>query len=386
MYFFSEIDPNYRIKGSRDPLGFQTLWSAAGHLAVAHLSTVSSSLRDYMILAYGLYFYGNRPEGRFLNFFLKFEQVCAFARRIYDLDRGFNGIDFVNKRKDDSTFSISLNSSDMLLSNQRTYGVYGKYIRPFRDMGISADKDFNAVMEHSFVKTSVRDVQAIIDRLLHSESIILTKEQLEPVAKLIKTLTPQEKVLYRNYILKVPTENHPQNNLFDIVDTNRQIIESRFDLHSIIQILQSKNNITSELELALENISNTDKVLFPLNRCFTHLLSQSSWTDKQIQEDTFIQSLPGAVNFHFRDETMQELNIMLSLDKLVMVQTLIKRNEEVSDQRGSKGWIMNENDTYKVIYGENGQKQTTLDFNHDFEYLYFLNTYLGLYKQIEIDS
>lgn len=45
MYFISEVDPNYRIKGSIDPLGFQSIWSAVGHKAIKHLSTVSVNLR-----------------------------------------------------------------------------------------------------------------------------------------------------------------------------------------------------------------------------------------------------------------------------------------------------------------------------------------------------
>ncbi|MFW5916048.1 MAG: hypothetical protein ACOCTM_01105, partial [Bacteroidota bacterium] len=77
MYYFTALDPNFRIKGSRDPLGFQSIWSAKGRKVVAYLSTVSQNLRDFMILAYATHFYYNRDDWYFLNFFLKFEQACA---------------------------------------------------------------------------------------------------------------------------------------------------------------------------------------------------------------------------------------------------------------------------------------------------------------------
>lgn len=386
MYFFSETDPNYRIKGSRDPLGFQSLWAAAGHKAVAHLSTVSGNLRDFMILAYANYFYGKRPESYFLNFFLKFEQVCAYARKLYLPPEGFNGIDFVNKKKEDYTFYISLKPSDTLLSNQRAYGIYGKYIRPTRDMGFTQAENFNKVMEQSLSKTNKSAVLGIVEQLLHPDPdkrVEITRDELEPIADLIRDTSAAEKELYRNYILKVPDSNHSQNNLYHLVNNNKSIATGEFNLHATIQVLQKQDDISPELSNALENIRNTDKVLLPLNRGFMHLLSQSQWTEKQIANDYFIQTLPKAVNYVFTDNTMQELNEILKLDSIELVDAIIKRNETV--KQGSRPWIIKEKGIYKVIYGENGQKQDEIDFDNSYEFSYFLYTWLELYKQIELN-
>jgi len=385
MYFFSEVDPNYRIKGSRDPLGFQTLWAAAGHGAVAHLSTVSANLRDFMILAYAKYFYGSRPENRFLKFFLKFEQVCAYARRIHVSSEGFNGVDFVNhKIKNNESFSISLNPSDTLLSNQRTYGIYGKYIRPFRDMGFEKAENFEDIIEGSLQKTDKAAVLKIVNDLLDKESITLNKDQLIPVAELLRKLTPEEKEFYRNYILKVLGENHPQNNLYNLVHKNTQIAEAEFNLHTTIQQIQKQEGISEELNSALENIIQTDKVLLPLNRFFLHLLSQSSWTENQIENDTFLNSMPKPVNYTFSDPVMQELNQILSLDGAQKVDAIVKRNDEV--KQGGRSWIKKDKNVYNVVYGENGQRQQELDFDRDYEFTYFISTWLNLYKQIELNK
>ena len=58
MFYFSEQDPNFRIKGSRDPLGFQTIWQSLGRTVIKYLSTVSSNLKDFQVLSYAWYFYG----------------------------------------------------------------------------------------------------------------------------------------------------------------------------------------------------------------------------------------------------------------------------------------------------------------------------------------
>jgi hypothetical protein len=39
--FFTAIDPDARIKGSRDPLGFEALWTTLGREIIGNLTTVN---------------------------------------------------------------------------------------------------------------------------------------------------------------------------------------------------------------------------------------------------------------------------------------------------------------------------------------------------------
>lgn len=381
MYFFSSTDPNYRIKGSRDPLGFQTLWAAAGHRVVAHLSTVSVSLRDFMILSYAHYFYGDHASNRFIQFFLKFEQACAFARRIYDLDEGFNGVGFVNKYKDEDTFKFSLNPSNMLLSNQRAYGIYGKYIRPFRDIELVKDPGFSDIMEKSLAKTKPYKIITLINSLINEETTTASRDDLQYIADLIGTLTPEEKNLYRTYLLKVPEPDHPQNNLYEVVKNNiHRLSVKSFNLFDVINELQNDQFASSVLKSELSNIKSTDKVLHPLNRCFSHLLSRGIWSLKQIEEDLFFQSLPPGQDYDFSDETMRGLNKLLDFPKQELIDRLILRNAEIKENP----WINKDKNGYTVLYGEQGQKQTNADFERGFEFPYFLDSYISLYSQIEL--
>ncbi len=122
MLHLSLPDPDYRIKGSRDPLGFQTIWQSLGRTVIKYLSTVSSNLKDFQVLSYAWYFYGDRDPKYFLNFFFKFEQACGFARGEYLKNDSFNGIDFVRKNLNKETFSFSTKNEHTLLSNQKSYG------------------------------------------------------------------------------------------------------------------------------------------------------------------------------------------------------------------------------------------------------------------------
>ncbi len=385
MYFFTALDPNYRIKGSRDPLGFQSLWAAAGHRAVKHLSTVSSNLRDFMILCYGIYLFNDRDPKGFMPFFLKFEQMCAYARLIHNKERSFNGTDFVSKKAAEGKFYISMR--DTILTNQRVYGVYGKYIRPLRDMKITSDERFAKVMENALSKTDKTALMNLLQPLLEGKETrqTLTADDLTPVAELLRTITEDERALYREYILRVPTdESHPQNNLYDVVNQNREIVELNFQLHPIIQSLLSQPQTNDDLRQALINIENTDKVLHPLNLIFTHLLSKPRWTIDEILSESILKELPGKVDHIFLDDTMMRLNDMLGMPAIDLCKEIIKRNGEVSKSRGNKAWIEDEKNTFKILYGENGRKISEINNENSYEFPYFLNNYLGLFRQIEM--
>jgi hypothetical protein len=383
MYFLSALDPNYRIKGSRDPLGFQSLWASAGHKAVKHLSTVSSNLKDFMILCYGIHFYGERDPNGFIPFFLKLEELFAYARYIHNNETSFNGTEYISKRAHNTEFNLSL--KDTILSNQRTYGIYGKYIRPMRDMRITNDPTFHSVIEDALSKTDRFAVMALVNRLLveNGQRVTITIDELIPFAKLVKTVSVEEKNLFREYILKVPGADHPQNNLYEVIRSNSEIVDQQFQLHQIIHSILACNETNDSLKYALTCISNTDKVLHPLNVVFTHILSKSCWsTDDLLKEDLF-KALPGKVNYNFIDETMIRLNEMLGLPVVDLVKQVVIRNGEVSKQRGNKAWVEEDKKFLKVLYGENGRRITFLDNENGFEFPYFLNNYLGLFKQIE---
>ncbi|SRR6266542_1262335 len=54
--FLTDIDPQAAVKGSRDPLGLQTIWARLGRHVVGNLTTVSTSVRDFATLVLGYYF------------------------------------------------------------------------------------------------------------------------------------------------------------------------------------------------------------------------------------------------------------------------------------------------------------------------------------------
>jgi len=387
MYFFSALDPNFRIKGSRDPLGFQSIWSGKGREVVAHLSTVSSSLVDFMILAYAIHFQHDRDPRYFLNFFIKFEQACAFARMLFNEAYSFNGTTFVGhnlqERADQNAFSCSLQSKDTILSNQRAYGIYGKYIRPFRDMGIAEDESFSRIMEEALKKTDKNQLLSIVERMNKNKEVVQTKDELKIVADLIKRPTPDEKALYRKYILEVPHLDHCQKNLYQVLK-NSEIPRHEFHLYSFIHAVQDHPKAENELKGALGKIEDTERILYPINQGFTYMLNTPYWDNQSIIDDPVLYGVQTTAQNGFpEDQTMQELQDIFTLDKSEKIRQIVERNKKVCERRGSRAWIEQEPDGYKVLYGEKGQNIDRIDYEQDYGFPYFLPTYLSLFNQIE---
>ena len=53
MPFLTDIDSRAAIKGSRDPLGAQAIWTLLGRHVVGELTTNTTSVRDFVILLLG---------------------------------------------------------------------------------------------------------------------------------------------------------------------------------------------------------------------------------------------------------------------------------------------------------------------------------------------
>jgi hypothetical protein len=139
--FLTDLDSRAAIKGSRDPLAIQGIWTRFGRHVVGNLSTVSNSARDFSILLLGYYFAFRVAEstgpGTELATFLKWEQLAAYARSKINDDWQFRGTERVRQRLDEGrSVTLSSQQSHQILSNQKLYGLWGLFSVPARASGL----------------------------------------------------------------------------------------------------------------------------------------------------------------------------------------------------------------------------------------------------------
>ncbi|MEW6690576.1 MAG: hypothetical protein AB1452_15980, partial [Pseudomonadota bacterium] len=138
--FLTDLDSRAQIKGSRDPIGAQAIWTRFGRHVVGNLTTVSNSVRDFTTTLLGYCVaeeIGKAEPGSELATFLKWEQLCAYARAHYNRDFAFRGTERVRERLTESAKVVLSDASrHQILSDQPTYGLWGLYSVPSAASGL----------------------------------------------------------------------------------------------------------------------------------------------------------------------------------------------------------------------------------------------------------
>jgi hypothetical protein len=181
--FLTQLDTRAVVKGSRDPLGVQGIWTRLGRQVVGNLTTVSNSVRDFTVLLLGYYFVERvadvgGPEGE-LATFLKWEQLAAYARARSNPKEGFRGTDRVHQRLNDGgKVKLGLGNDAQILSNQKIYGLWGLYSVPARTSELLENEPrltrlaLDLVEKHCLPllgSGAGRNAQGIVERLRQKE-------------------------------------------------------------------------------------------------------------------------------------------------------------------------------------------------------------------------
>lgn len=219
--FLTNIDPQAAVKGSRDPLGVQAIWSRLGRHVVGNLTTVSTSPRDFTTTILGYYFAeriaGEKDSDGDLNVFLRWEQLAGHARYRVNGDGRLRGIERVKRCwNEGGKIRLAADASGQILSNQKTYGLWGLYTGPARASGLLMDEPtrlspaarelVEQVYLPAFTAAGLKNGDRVVELLAVSRSNLDYdgKDQsfLKGVGKVLApTLTARERGLFREHLL-----------------------------------------------------------------------------------------------------------------------------------------------------------------------------------------
>ena len=145
MPFLSLLDDRAKPKGSRDPLGFELIWTHYGRQVIGNLTTITGSLTNFAVAILGFKWandlHAHLPEAEqqaeIRDTFLRYEQLAAYLRYLSD-DTQIMGITRVQQRMEDkrSRIGFGVGSDAQILSDQASYGLWGLYSSAMRDTGL----------------------------------------------------------------------------------------------------------------------------------------------------------------------------------------------------------------------------------------------------------
>lgn len=384
MFYITQADPNYQVKSARDPLGFQTIWQRLGRNIIEYLSTASSNLLDFRIMAYAYHLRHELsiPNEEFLDFFMRWEQACAYARECF-LNGGYNGKNFVSKvvrEKPKKTYTLSNSAKHTILSNQKAYGIYGKYNRPFKEIGIHEKENFKTIIADSLNKEIIKLATKISGRTEYR----INYSELKVLADLLSTVPNHEQKFYIKSILK-GNGSHLQAELYKFISKHQTLLDSEFHLYNYINALNQSTGLTSKLKEKLIEIEKTEKVLHIYTRIFKHIQTKSSWTLSELSKENTIINTPKLAAYNYKDEEIKRMTQLINnKDKTDLIKDIINLNNKTALARNNAPWIiLSSANKIDVYYREGGRNIEEWNMKEYYQNNYFLATYISLYRQLK---
>ena len=292
--FFTQEDPNAKIKGSRDPLGAQPIWTALGRSVVTNLTTQTNSARGFTILLLGRYLVGQAIEdGRIrrdlaLDAFLRFEQIGAYVRCAAHGVRGdIRGIERVRSRLDEHRGLVPIRAGPdgYILGDQRVNGLWGLFSTSARLSGlipndpVGLTPDATAFVEREYLPI-LRPVMEPLSHLVARDGrldTVIPDAIFSALSKVLpESFTGKEQEFYGEYIrdgLHVgPPRSNRQRTFRELLDHHIEL-DSRTGRSDFMRLREAARSVDEELSNCLDRIVRLEAVLAPAMSLFDFMLT-----------------------------------------------------------------------------------------------------------------
>lgn len=399
MPFLSLLDDRARPKGSRDPLGFELVWTHFGRKVVGNLTTITGSIETFTVALLGFYWAHQLHENAnkdtrerlIRDTFLRYEQLAAYLR-YQSGSKEIMGITRVQKNMNSQSDHLDIGLKAQILSNQASYGMWGLYSSALRDSGLVEGSERKPTVEgDNLARTISEDLDAKEVISFLREDSHLTREVCERLAPQFWLAIRKDEVRRKltDVLLRGRQNSNAsvQEELFSV--TEQLIGQGQLAAGFARNIDQIQSSAPPELKGCLNDIQQVERVLVAANNLFYYLLrhDHSSLTavvgkieEMNYQYDHLPETLPHGMN---RREALREINDNLKVgDHRSAVQAVIKLNADVMKARGGAPWVSCENDdTLNVkVKSETASLKSQEDLLNNWDYDYFLGSYLRIAK------
>ena len=297
--FLTDLDPQAAIKGSRDPLGIQPIWTRMGRRVVGNLTTVSTSVRDFTTTILGYYFAeraANEDHGdNDLQVFLRWEQMAAYARGGINNDWGFRGSERARKNfNENAKIRLGMDSGALILSDQKTYGLWGLYSVPSRSSGLLAGDPARVTpsvrkfIEDEYLSTlsgKGRNASEMLGKLAGKSPELRPLDRDRPLLQTVgrvlrRKLSSREQEFYRKHLVEGGPEDRTQGGQRQLVDALKTTFDAKdwsLEPATILHIAKqcrAQGGRGAEVADFLEQIRIAELLVAPAARLFMLLLGR----------------------------------------------------------------------------------------------------------------
>jgi len=395
MAFLSLLDDRAKPKGSRDPLGFELVWTHFGRKVIGNLTTITSSLNNFAVAILGFHWANElhahfpkaEKQARIRETFLCYEQLAGYLRFLAD-DKEIMGITRVSNRMGDSTLKISMGmgAEQQILSDQASYGLWGLYSAAMKESGlILGDERTPTALGESIAQLIEKELDkaALLDLL--SGNKVLSHDVLtahaKPFLAAIRNSQIQELLLHA--LMKGNDRHAVQQELWRVTQALAEAEVPVEDLPAFIRAVKGRTNI-AQLERRLTDIEYIERILVAANNIFHYCRrkdgeSLENILDALAQRYSYVH-LPTDIDLSDvprADLILAIRNALQKNDTAEAIRKILELNRVVMGQRGGAPWVELESDnTLRVrVQSETAALRDQNDLESSWDYEYFLTSF-----------
>lgn len=424
-FFFTEVDPEIKLKDSRDPLGFQPIWSYFGRKLVGNLTTVTTSVRGFTTLLLGHHFAsslvesGAVPAAEYIDPFLRFEQISAYSRFAWAEDTGdavntIRGIRRVEARykNGNGRVRIAADRDGQILSNQKTYGLWGLYSVAATSSGLLLPSRLGLTSRATeFIEGNLLGAldqrkwggiegigRLLSARELHFEPRGRDKDLGRTLSNLYGPKFEQAEQKFYGLHLVDGSHCHPDGRQERLWHRIEQINGRKkwrpFDMNELSAIVskcrESNDTLDRILAEGLDNIRVLERVLVPSEQIFDFILGQRGQTVSAVGAElgrrwrgafghldlTRILELAAEITQAAGDPSSLRMIAASLIDGRFgdAVELILQHNERVMQRRSGGAWAAIKNGRIEVRYSDQtGEPMDRSELPEGWHNTYFLN-------------
>lgn len=403
MAFLSLMDDRAKPKGSRDPLGFELVWSYFGRKVISNLTTITSSMDNFAVALLGFYWANQLApvdgeesvkHKQIREVFLRYEQLTGYVR-YFGGATDIMGITRVKKRIHDDSFKITLGltTEQQILSDQASYGLWGLYSSAARDTELVAGNNRTVtILGQTITQVILQQLGSVGDELfsLLTSRKLLDRKQLKRMAKPFMKAIQHENV-QKPLLQALMSGNDPegvQNELWLITRNSfSKKTERPENIEEFIQlILEGKPG--ERLAQYMHDIVATERLLVSANNIFHYSRRKDGASLAEIVDELgkkkysyahLPETLPDD-NFPRREQLLSILEALHNDEMPRAINELLQLNKEVMQQRSGAPWVEVETgNTLRVkVKSEKAELRSQSDIEQRWDYDYFLGSFLNI--------
>lgn len=402
MAFLSLLDDRAKPKGSRDPLGFELVWSYFGRKVIGNLTTITSSMDNFAVTLLGFYWVNqlvaetsdaSQRHNQIRETFLRYEQLTGYVR-YFGNATDIMGITRIKARVLDDSFNITLglSSEQQILSDQASYGLWGLYSSAARDSGLVKGNDRTITIEGEsialLIVKQLADVAGELLKILRSNQS-LNRDQLESVAEVYMSAVrhPSVREPLLHALMSGRDQNGVQSELWKITQElfqpDRKFPENVDDF--LQQVLAE--GPSANLRQCMNDIIETERLLVATNNIFNYCRRKDGGSLSEILntlDSHYVYGhLPDTLpddNFPRRQSLACILSAFHQKDTSRLIAEIFSLNKDVMKHRSGAPWVEVEGGkTLRVkVKSEKAELSEQQEIEQRWDYDYFLGSFLNI--------